>query len=165
MPRVLIIAYGNPLRSDDGVGWAVAEELSRKLASPEVKVLQLLQLLPEVAESVSRADTVIFVDASYDGEPGEMRCRPLTPPPAKAQFTHQLSPAELLGLSGQLYGATPQAFCVSLTGQCFEHGEELSKDVTARLPQLTCKVEQLTRQVLSGSLATLPSSQETEAAS
>ena len=71
MPRVLIVAYGNPLRSDDGVGWVVAEELRRRLASPEVEVLQLQQLLPEVAESLSRADTVIFVDASCDGEPGE----------------------------------------------------------------------------------------------
>ena len=148
MPRVLIVAYGNPLRSDDGVGWAVAEELSRKLASPEVEVLQLLQLLPELAESVSHVDTVIFVDASCEGEPGELRCRPVTPPPAKVQFTHQLSPAELLGLSGQLYGATPQAFCVSLTGQYFEHGEELSESVAARLPQLASKVEQLTNQVL-----------------
>jgi hydrogenase maturation protease len=155
MPRVLIIAYGNPLRSDDGVGWTVAEELSRKLASPEVEVLQLLQLLPEVAESVSRADTVIFVDASYDGEPGEVRCRPVTPPPTKAQFTHQLSPAELLDLAGRLYGATPQAFCVSLRGQCFEHGEELSESVAACLPQLAANVEQLTKQVLSGSPASL----------
>ncbi len=165
MPRVLIVAYGNPLRSDDGVGWVVADELRRKLASPEVEVLQLTQLLPEIAESISRADTVIFVDASCEGEPGELRCRPVTPPPAKTQFTHQLSPAELLGLASELYGKTPQAFCVSLTGQCFEHGEELSESVAARLAQLAAKVEQLTRQVLSGSLATLPSSQEPEAAS
>jgi len=148
MPRVLIIAYGNPLRSDDGVGWIVAEELRRRLALPEVEVLQLQQLLPEVAESLSHADAVIFVDASCDGEPGELRCRPVTPPPAKVQFTHQLSPAELLGLAGQLYGATPQAFCVTLTGHCFEHGEELSESVAARLPTLATTVEQLTRRVL-----------------
>ena len=59
MPRVLIVAYGNPLRSDDGVGWVVAEELRRSLALPEVEVLRLQQLLPEVAESLSRAETVI----------------------------------------------------------------------------------------------------------
>ena len=134
MPRVLIVAYGNPLRSDDGVGWVVAEELRRRLASPEVEVLRLHQLLPEVAESLSHADAVIFVDASWDGEPGELRCQPVTPPPAKVQFSHQLSPAEVLGLAGQLYGATPQAFCVTLTGHCFEHGEELSESVAARLP-------------------------------
>ncbi|MGB8912139.1 MAG: hydrogenase maturation protease, partial [Candidatus Sulfotelmatobacter sp.] len=75
MPRVLIVAYGNPLRSDDGVGWIVADDLRQRLASSNVEVLQLTQLLPEVAESISRADTVIFVDASCEGEPGELRCR------------------------------------------------------------------------------------------
>jgi hydrogenase maturation protease len=148
MPRVLIVAYGNPLRSDDGVGWIVADELRRRLASPEVEVLQLLQLLPELAESVSHAATLIFVDASCDGEPGDVCCRPVTPPPANPQFTHQLSPPELLGLARQLYGATPQAFCLSLTGQSFEHGEELSKSVATGLPQLVAKVEQLTKQLL-----------------
>ena len=165
MPRVLIVAYGNPLRSDDGVGWVVAEELRRRLASPEVEVLRLQQLLPEVAESLSCADAVIFVDASRDGQPGDVRCQPVTPPPAKVQFTHQLSPAEVLGLAGQLYGATPQAFCVTLAGQCFAHGEELSESVAARLPHLATTVEQLTKQVLSASLASSPSSREAEAAS
>lgn len=148
MPRVLIVAYGNPLRSDDGVGWVVAGDLRQRLASPEVEILQLTQLLPEVAESISHANTVIFVDASCDGEPGELHCRQVTLPPAKAQFSHQLTPAELLGVAGRLYGATPQAFCVSLTGECFEHGEELSKSVAARLPDLASKVEELTRQLL-----------------
>ncbi len=148
MPRVLIVAYGNRLRSDDGVGWIVADDLRQRLASPEVEILQLTQLLPEVAESISHANTVIFVDASCDGEPGELHCRQVTPPPAKAQFSHQLTPAELLGVAGRLYGATPQAFCVSLTGECFEHGEELSESVAARLPDLASKVKELTRQLL-----------------
>ena len=165
MPRVLIVAYGNPLRSDDGVGWVVAEELRRSLALPEVEVLRLQQLLPEVAESLSRAETVIFVGASCEGEVGEVRRQPVTPPAAKVQFTHQLSPAEVLGLASQLYGATPQAFCVTLTGHCFEHGEELSESVAARLPDLAATVEQLTKQILSASLASSPSSHEVEAAS
>ena len=148
MPQVLIVAYGNPMRSDDGVGWIVADELRRKLTSPKVQVLQLVQLLPEVAESLSRVDIAIFVDASCDGEPGEVRCLSVTPPPANVQFSHQLSPADLLGLASRLYGATPQAFCVSLTGQCFEHGEKLSESAAAHLPKLALKVEQLTNQVL-----------------
>lgn len=150
MARVLIIAYGNPLRSDDGIGWLVAGELRSRLASPEVSVLQLHQLLPEVAEAVSRADSVIFVDASRDGEPGELRCQPVTAPSMKASFSHQLSPAEVVALAQELYGTSPQAFSVSLVGQCFEHGEGLSSSVTARLPHLAAKVEGLTKQILSG---------------
>jgi hydrogenase maturation protease len=165
MLRVLIVAYGNPLRSDDGVGWVVAEELRRRLTSPEVEVVRLQQLLPEVAEGLSRAAAVIFVDASCNGEPGEVRCQPVLPPPTKVQFSHQLSPAEVLGLASQLYGATPQAFCVTLAGYCFEHGEELSESVAARLPHLAATVEHLTRQILSASLASSPPSHGVETAS
>jgi Ni,Fe-hydrogenase maturation factor len=89
----------------------------------------------------------------------------VTAPPGKVRFSHHLSPADVLELARQLYGAAPQAFCVSLTGQCFEHGVEFSKSVAGRLPQLASKVEQLTNQVLSGSTASLDSSQEAEAAS
>jgi hydrogenase maturation protease len=165
MPRVLIVAYGSPLRSDDGVGWVVADELHRRLASPEVEVVRLQQLLPEVAESVSRVETAIFVDASRDGDPGDIRCQPVAAPPARIQFSHQLSPAEVLGLASQLYGATPQALCVTLAGECFEHGEGLSEKVAARLPLLAAAAEQLTKKILAGPLASSLPSQEDEAAS
>ena len=165
MPRVLIVAYGNPLRSDDGLGWIIADELRCRLASPEVEVVRLQQLLPEVAESVSRAETVIFVDASRDGEPGDIRCQPVAAPPTRVQFSHQLSPADVLGLACQLYGATPQASCVTLAGECFEHGEGLSQKVGARLPLLAARVEQLTKQILSRPPASSLASQEGEAAS
>jgi hydrogenase maturation protease len=165
MPRVLIVAYGNPLRSDDGVGWIIADELHRRLASAEVEVVRLQQLLPEVAESVSRAETAIFVDASREGEPGDIRCQLVARPPVRVEFSHQLSPAEVLGLACQLYGATPQAFCVTLRGECFEHGEGLSEKVAARLPLLAAEVEQLTRQTLSGAPNSALASQEDEAAS
>jgi Ni,Fe-hydrogenase maturation factor len=107
---------------------------------------------------------VIFVDASCNGKLGEVRCQPANAPTAKVEFTHQFSPAEVLGLASQLYGATPQAFCVSLAGQCFEHGGKLSEWVAARLPDLAARVEHLTKQVLSASLASWPSSHEAEAA-
>ena|SRR5208337_1991714 len=165
MPKVLIVAYGNPLRSDDGVGWIVADELHRTLASPEVEVVRLQQLLPEVAESVSRAETVIFVDASRDGEPGEICCQPVAAPSTKVQFSHQLSPAEVLGLACQLYGTTPQSFCVTLAGESFEHGEGLSQRVAARLPLLAAEVEQLTKQIISGPATSPLASHEDEAAS
>ena len=46
----LVIALGNPLREDDGVGWAVASVLQR---SKDVRVLVVHQLAPEMAEEVS----------------------------------------------------------------------------------------------------------------
>jgi Ni,Fe-hydrogenase maturation factor len=38
MADVLAIAYGNPLRGDDGVGCVVAEEIAKKICDPESKV-------------------------------------------------------------------------------------------------------------------------------
>jgi hydrogenase maturation protease len=148
MPRVLIVAYGNPLRGDDGVGWIVAEQLQRTLVPPEVEILKLQQLVPEIAEELSHANAVIFVDASCDGVPGEIRRKPVTAPPGKVRFSHHLSPADVLELARQLYGAAPQAFCISLTGHNFGHNEELSPTASAQLPQLAAVVEELAKQIL-----------------
>ncbi len=156
MSRVLIVAYGNPLRSDDGVGWIAADELRRRLASPQVEILQLQQLLPEVGESLRRADTVIFVDANCAGEPGDVRWERVTAPPAKVQFSHQLTPSEVLGLASEIYGARPQAFCATITGEGFDHGEGLSNRVAARLPQLVSGIEQVTKQILAGEPVSTP---------
>ena len=72
MPRTLIIGYGNPLRGDDGLGWQVASELA-KCVDALISVVAVHQLTPELAEPVSDADLVIFVDSSCDGEPGSWR--------------------------------------------------------------------------------------------
>ncbi|HET6181813.1 MAG TPA: hypothetical protein VFE61_33145 [Candidatus Sulfotelmatobacter sp.] len=35
--RLLVIGFGNPLRSDDALGWHVAQELSRTVSVPAFK--------------------------------------------------------------------------------------------------------------------------------
>jgi Ni,Fe-hydrogenase maturation factor len=72
----------------------------------------------------------------------------VTATPEKVQFSHHLTPADVLGLANQLYGATPQAFCISLTGRNFGHNEELSPTAGAQLPQLAAAVEELVKQIL-----------------
>jgi hydrogenase maturation protease len=62
--RKLIIGYGNPLRGDDDVGWEAASRLAAALPSEAVHILAVHQLTPELAEAVSEADLLIFVDAS-----------------------------------------------------------------------------------------------------
>ena len=46
---VLVIGYGNVLRSDDGVGWHVTERLASDARFASVTVLQRHQLTPELA--------------------------------------------------------------------------------------------------------------------
>jgi hydrogenase maturation protease len=153
MPRVLIIAYGNPMRCDDGLAWRAADELEGKFASEEVEIRRSHQLAPEFAETVSRCEGVIFVDAAAaneaNGNPGEVRVAPVVVPESPTRFSHQLSPGAVVALARQLYAASPRTFSVTLTGQCFDHGESLSPAVTAALPVLVARIEALVQQLLS----------------
>jgi len=144
--RFLILGYGNPLRCDDGVGWRAAWELAGSLSDDEAEVVGCHQLTPELAEAVSRAEAVFFIDASHEGEPGELRCQPVEPQAETIRFSHQLTPELLLNLSRVLYGTCPPAFVVSVCGQRFEHGQELSPVVAANLPRLTMLVSEMMRQ-------------------
>jgi len=153
MPRVLIIiiAYGNPLRSDDGVAWRAADELEKKFPGGDVEILRTHQLAPELADAVSRTEAVIFIDAAGDGagHPGEVRCAPVGPPEGPVRFSHQLSPSSVIALARQLFGAAPRAFSVTLTGECFDHGEALSPAVAAALPSLVTRIEALIQYLVS----------------
>ncbi len=67
---VLVIGYGNALRSDDGVGWHAAALLADDPRLAGIDVLALHQLSPELALDMSRASLVILVDAGVDDPPG-----------------------------------------------------------------------------------------------
>jgi hydrogenase maturation protease len=139
--RVLVIAYGNTLCSDDGAAWRVAEEIRRSL--PAIAIFCVHQLTPELAEDASRAGTVIFLDAARSGEPGEVRCQPVSADRLAKTFSHTLGPEQMLTICKQLYGAEPHGFLVSIAGECFDHGEALSPRVTAALPQVVAMVKEL----------------------
>ena len=153
MPRILIIAYGNPMRSDDGLAWRAADALESKFDGAEVEVLRSHQLTPELAETVSRSQAVLFVDAaSPDGgnrQPGEVCSTEVHVSKSTRRFSHQLSPSAVVGLAQELYGAGPRAFSVTLTGQSFGHGELLSPVVEAAIPALVARIEGLVRSLLS----------------
>jgi hydrogenase maturation protease len=140
LARILIIAYGNPLRCDDGLAWRVAENLSQHDLPDDVEIMTRHQLTPELAFDVSQASTVLFVDAVRTGVPGEILAAPLKPESQSSAFTHDFSPGGILAMAQQLYGKCPEAFAISLRGVCFDHGEQLSAVVTENLPRLTRQV-------------------------
>ena len=73
MARVLILGCGNPLRGDDGVGWHAAERLLKRSAELDATIKSCHQLTPELAEPVSKAERVIFIDARIGQTPGSPR--------------------------------------------------------------------------------------------
>src|SRR5262245_312059 len=113
----LVIGYGNPLRQDDGVGWRFAHDWSVSVKGDDVVVLACHQLTPEMAEPISRAALVVFVDARQGAEPGRVEVRAVRPDSdAAPAFSHHFGPGALLGLAHALYGAAPEAFVVSVDG-------------------------------------------------
>jgi hydrogenase maturation protease len=146
-PPLLIVAYGNPLRSDDGVAWQAAAALQEKFNSQEAEILTLHQLGPEVAESASRSECVIFVDAAAGpGRPGEIQTKEVLSSDTDTEtsaFCHAMSPSHVLALAAQLYQRRPRAFSVSVVGENFNHGESLSAAVKVALPALLARIEQL----------------------
>jgi|ERR1700680_4110080 len=141
--RILILAYGNPLRCDDGLAWRAAEELSHLDLPNGVEIITRHQLTPELALPVSQAGTVLFIDAAQHGVPGEIRSGPVKPQRSSSAFTHEFSAGTILSLAKELYSACPNAFAISLCGECFDHGETLSPKVEERMPQLVDQVREL----------------------
>jgi hydrogenase maturation protease len=130
MPNSLIIGYGNPLRGDDGLGWHVAERLRATIHDPDVEILTLHQLTPELMEPISRASRVIFLDARAGPVPGEIRERTIEAQAAAgAAFTHHATPAALLAGAQALYGHAPQATLITVTGADFSLSDQLSPEV------------------------------------
>jgi hydrogenase maturation protease len=140
--KILIIAYGNPLRCDDGIAWRAAEQLTLKLPSV-AETICVHQLTPELAEKLSEHDVVAFLDAAREGEPGSVACKLISATPVDVHLWHHLTPENLLALSKELYGAAPRAFSISLCGELFDHGEMLSPSATANLPRLVATVTDL----------------------
>ena len=130
----LIIGIGNPLRSDDGLGWAVAEHLSQE-RHPNCAIHMVHQLTPDVAQWMANASLVVMVDASHEGKPGELHVRPLSPSAQPGAIgTHHTTPEELAALTTIIYGHCPPVMLVSMTGADFGIGERLSSIVAKRLP-------------------------------
>ena len=141
----LVIGYGNPLRTDDGLGWVVAHRLRSDLAGDrsqgDVVVLAKHQLTPELAEPISRARLVIFVDAREGEHPGRVDRRVVARTgDGSLAFSHDVAPSSLMQMARLLYGACPTAVVVSVVGEDFGYGTALSTVVQATVPEVVRQV-------------------------
>jgi hydrogenase maturation protease len=144
MAEVLVLALGNPLRGDDGVGWLAAQHLDALADGKALEVVTCHQLTPELVGLVAGAQRVIFVDAAVDTQPGEVRWAAIQADTSPGgAFSHYLTPPLLLGYTESLLGKYPQAFQVSIGGASFDYSESLSPEVQAGFPELISRIEDL----------------------
>ncbi|MBO3462987.1 hydrogenase maturation protease [Aetokthonos hydrillicola] len=122
MGSVIVIGYGNDLRSDDAIGQRVANTL----ALPNVKSLAVHQLTPELAQTLASADLAIFIDACIIAYDSEVKVRSLAPASSTVRTGHTGDPSSLLALTKAIYGHCPQAWWITVPGVNFEVGDRLS---------------------------------------
>ena len=142
--EILVIGYGNPLRGDDGVGCVIAEELAKRLRDPEskVQVVACHQLNPELAEPIAETRAVIFIDASVDLKPGEVRVTPVAPDRfSPGAFAHSMKPSALLATASELFGQAPPAKAVGVGGVNFDTGMHLTPQVRRAVSTAVAAVE------------------------
>ena len=96
-----------------------------KLALPGVAALVRHQLTPELAETISEARAVVFVDAAVDAVT-EVQLRQLEPTDGAQLMAHAADPRTLLAMAKQLFGRCPPAWWLTIPVENLEFGEELS---------------------------------------
>ena len=134
---VLILAYGNSLRRDDGAGFVLGDVVERMLceAGLEVERIDSHQLEPELALDISgeKISAVLFIDTRALPEtPGDDNLRVQFRRVVSAENTspgtgHHMDPPTLLAYSRFLFKKEPPAWLVTVPGTDFDHGEGLSE--------------------------------------
>lgn len=135
MHPALLLACGNSLRQDDGVGLRIAEAAERLFPASRVRIIAAQQFTPEMADDLAHTDLAIFIDACAADEPGAIRVTALAASGAPPE-THQLDPAALLGLAQSLCGHAPaRAFALTVGAGSFGYSEELSGPLRQAVPR------------------------------
>jgi len=150
----LVIGYGNPDRQDDGVGWHILKNLAEQLGyqvpddpgasieifDSKVDLLYILQIYPELAETISQYDRVCFVDAHTSDITEEICWVDLSPEYEKSPLTHHMSPKTVLSIASTIYGNKPSAILVSVRGYHFGFMRELSPHTKQLAQQATQRI-------------------------
>ncbi|MBU0509906.1 hydrogenase maturation protease [bacterium] len=141
MSEILVIGYGNRYRRDDGVGPAAAERLSGHFPVLRVRCMAVRELTPELAEPISQARLVVFVDADAATPPGNVNRHSLLPSAEPALgLGHDFQPRSILALAKAIYGCAPMAMMFTLGGADFGHGEGFSDIVESKIVELTAAI-------------------------
>lgn len=139
---ILVIGYGNELRSDDALGPRVAAAVAEEQLAG-VRALVCHQLTPELAERVAAARAAIFVDAEMEAVSRTLTARRIGPS-AWGQFTGHLGdPRLLLALARDVFHRCPPAWWITVPGVNFEFGEKLSPCAESGLAEAVAAVKRL----------------------
>ncbi len=134
--RILIYAYGNPGRQDDGLGNCLIEALDPWLEDKGLSNILTesnYQLNIEDADAIAGVDIAVFVDASIE-EIEDIHFGAVEPSEGKSEFTmHAASPAYILALCQKIYRKYPDTYLLQIRGYEWEFQDGLSKQAEENL--------------------------------
>lgn len=133
-PKILIFAYGNPSRGDDGLAPALLAELTQQQHC-DIDLLEDFQLQIEHVLDLIKYQTVIFIDASLNcSEPFSFNT--LQASRDDSYSSHAQTPSALLHTCLKHYPQqTPLCYLLEIRGYQFELGEGLSKQAQENMQE------------------------------
>jgi len=138
---ILVLGVGSELRRDDAVGRHVADAVAR-VEDPDIEVLSVHQLTPELALDLEGRERVVIVDAAVGV--AEVTVSRIDPASNDQAFSHHLDPMTLLALAGRLGTAPRSLLVVSVPAYELDLGTTLSEPAGRAVAEATARVLELT---------------------
>ncbi len=124
--KICFIGYGNSIRTDDGLGPCIIEQLEKRLGDrANFTFITLHQTDLTLAPMLSVYDHVIFIDADADLE-NDVIIDNVYPDERSIFSSHVSTIPQLLAIMAALYNASPECRLVRVRGYEFGFGEELT---------------------------------------
>jgi len=139
-PLAVVIGVGNPMRRDDGVGWAVVDALADPACAgePGVRLVRLDGEPARLVDAWTGAALAVVVDAARgSGAAGEVEVEDPYGGRAEARpavGSHALGVDDAVALGAALGRLPARLVLVRVLGADFGNGEGLSPAVAAAVP-------------------------------
>ncbi|MBT8191568.1 MAG: hydrogenase maturation protease [Saprospiraceae bacterium] len=128
----IVIGIGNCGRSDDGLGWALAEHIEESgRFKGDVQLRYQLQV--EDAELISHYDQVVFIDAFAAQVENGYRTEKVVASDDFSFSTHEVAPEAIMYLCQNLYKVKPRASILLIGGKSWDMKIGLSPYAKANL--------------------------------
>ena len=125
-PELIVFAWGNESRGDDGIGPLLARRLTA-LERPELVVIEDHQLNIEHVMDFAGDTPLLFIDASVSIESG-IRVEKIEASADGNFSTHAISPQALLNVYQETSGGqAPVSYLLHVAGDSFGLGESLGE--------------------------------------
>lgn len=133
--KILVHAYGNSGRGDDGLGEEFIKRLERCMETKDLRstdIEQSFQLNIEHAAVMADYDIVIFVDASK-ADIADFSFQKINTEQQNSFTSHSISPSKLLSICAELYNRSPLVYLLQVKGYQWEFDAGLSQQAIENL--------------------------------